>query len=202
LVHTCIGRDMVFGLGRLHNLPDFWWVITMNVEIRVREEWGTDLQDWAWSVYREAFKVTDRETPCRQSFSHDELLAALADPKIQKWVVEIGGSLAGLGLITNDLECVPWINALYFETRYPKLFSKHLIYYLLGIAADSCFSGDRPGKLLLDAMIGSLPEDATVAFDYSEKANPAIPIFARRALPREFQSEVLDRQTYVVCRWD
>jgi len=173
----------------------------MEISVEIRVFWDAACRSWAWSVYQDAFREVNRATPCKQSLSQDEFMMALDDDRIQKWVVSAGKYPAGIGLITNDLECAPWVSVPYFRTHHSELFEKSLIYYLLGIAVDQRFSGVRPGKVLLDAMIGSLPENAAVVFDHSETANPGIPIFAKRSLPRGFHVEILDRQAYVMCRW-
>jgi hypothetical protein len=154
-----------------------------------------------WSIYDNAFTGANQDTPCKQSYDRDQFAHALSDDRIHKWVVRVDGRIVGVGLVTNHLECVPWISVAYFKKHHSDLFDKGLIYYLLGIAVDSQLSSIAPGRELLSKMIGSLPELASVVFDHSETANPAIAVFARRALPRQFRHEVLDRQTYVMCRW-
>jgi len=161
----------------------------------------TTLRQELWEMYDETFRAVNMATPCRQHCYKKEFLEDMRDPDFQKFLLLVDEKPAGIGLITNHLEKVPWINLSFFQRQFSALVSRSLLYYLMGIAVRSGFAKRALGSRLLKEMICSLPENGAVAFDYSEGANKAIPMFAERVLPKSIKGSILDSQTYSIYRW-
>ena len=155
-----------------------------------------------WEMYDETFQALNTATPCRQHCYEKEFLEAMQDSDFQKFLLWVDGKPAGIGLITNHLEKVPWINVPFFQKQFSVLVSRRLLYYLMGIAVKSGFAKRSLGSKLLKETICSLPENGAVAFDHSEKANRMIPIFAERVLPKSIEGSILDSQIYSIYQWD
>jgi len=174
------------------------------VAIEIREELyisDAALRQKLWEMYDETFRVVNIATPCRQHCYEDEFLDAMRDLDFQKFLLCVDEKPVGIGLITNHLEKVPWINVSFFEKQFPALVSRNLFYYLMGIAVKSGFAKRVLGSRLLKEMICSLPENGAVAFDHSERANRAIPMFAERALPKSIKGSIMDSQIYHMYQW-
>ena len=87
----------------------------------------------------------------------------------EKFLVYIGDELAGVTLLTNVLEKIPWVNAAYFERRYPERFESGKIYYLPAVViAPEHQDLRRIGAKLLQTALATLGEDNVLAVDYSE----------------------------------
>lgn len=60
------------------------------------------------------------------------------DERIGKYVgTDDNGIIVALGASTNDLDAVPLISTRFYEHRYPKLYARHAIWYVLFVAVDS-----------------------------------------------------------------
>ncbi|MBU4162243.1 hypothetical protein KJ859_01445 [Patescibacteria group bacterium] len=176
----------------------------VSVAIEIREELcisDVALQQELWEMYDETFRAVNIATPCRQHCYKEEFLEAMQDSDFQKFLLCVNEKPGGIGLITNNLEKVPWINISFFLKQFPALLSRNLLYYLMGISVRTGLAKRALGSRLLKEMICSLPEDGAVAFDYSERANRAIPMFAERALPKSIKGSIMDSQIYSIYRW-
>jgi len=174
------------------------------VAIKIREELcisDAALQQELWEMYDETFVAVNIATPCRQHCYKEEFMEAMQDSDFQKFLLCVDEKPVGIGLITNNLEKVPWINVQFFQKQFPALVNKDLLYYLMGIAVKSGFAKRALGGRLLKEMILSLPENGAVAFDHSEGSNRAIPMFAERVLPKSIKGSIMDSQTYRIYRW-
>ncbi len=161
----------------------------------------TTLRRELWEMYDATFQAVNAETPCRQHCHKEEFLEAMKDRDFQKFVLFVEEKPAGIGIITNHLEKVPWINISFFQKKFPEPINRGLLYYLVGIAVKIDVASMALGAKLLEKMICSLPESGAVAFDYSQTANRAIPLFAKRALHRSIEGETLDTQVYRIYQW-
>ena len=71
-----------------------------------------------WSIYRRASERLNQRTPIHHGgFSVGQFEAVLQDKDFEKSLVYVGDDLAGVTLLTNVLEKIPWVNAPYFERR-------------------------------------------------------------------------------------
>ena len=106
----------------------------MDEEIRIVETLHVDDQAARlrlWSIYRDAFERLNQRTPIHHGgFSVAQFEAVLQDGDFEKFLVYVGDELVGVTLLTNVLEKIPWINAPYFERRYPSSYQTGKIYFL------------------------------------------------------------------------
>jgi len=157
-----------------------------------------------WSIYRNAFERLNQRTPIHHGgFSVAQFEAILQDGDFEKFLVYVGDELAGATLLTNVMEKIPWVNAPYFEHRYPECYAAGRIYYLPAVVIDPKHQDLRRigAKLLQQALI-TLGEDTVLAVDYSETLRQSLPAFVSRGLGITFKEEVLDRLVYQIFYYE
>jgi len=175
----------------------------MDKEIRIVETLAVDDEVSRlrlWSIYRHAFERLNQRTPIHHGgFSVGQFEAVLQDPDFEKFLVYVGEQLVGVTLLTNALEKIPWINAPYFEHRYPERSASGKIYFLPAVVIDPAFQDlRRIGAKLLQTALATLGEDSVLAVDYSETLRQSLPAFVTRGLGISFKEEVLDRLVYQI----
>ncbi len=153
-----------------------------------------------WSIYRHAFERLNERTPIHHGgFSVAQFEAILQDEDVQKYLVFVDGELIGVTLLTNVLEKIPWVNAPYFERRYPNRYRDGKIFFLPAVVIDPQHQDlRRIGAKLLQQAVTALGEDAVLAVDYSETLRQSLPAFVSRGLGVSFKEEVLDRLVYQI----
>ncbi len=153
-----------------------------------------------WSIYRHAFERLNQRTPIHHGgFSVAQFEAILQDSDFEKFLVYAGDELVGVTLLTNVLEKIPWVNAPYFERRYPNRFTDRKIYFLPAIVIDPKHQDlRRIGAKLLQEALMPLGEDTVLAVDYSETLRQSLPAFVSRGLGIKFKEEILDRLVYQI----
>lgn len=157
-----------------------------------------------WNIYRDAFERLNRRTPIHHGgYNAEQFDAILQDEDFTKFLVFAGDSLVGTTLITNVLTKIPWINAGYFEDRYPDRFRERKIYFLPAVVIDPNHQDLRLiGSKLLQQALTTLGEDAVLAVDYSETLRHSLPAFVGRGLGRAYKGEILDRLVYQVFYYE
>jgi hypothetical protein len=153
-----------------------------------------------WAIYRSAFERLNARTPIHHGgFSVAQFEAVMQDPDFTKYLVYVGEELVGVTLLTAELEKIPWLNAAYFEHRYPNRYRAGRIYFLPAVVIDPQHQDlRRIGAKLLQEAVATLGEDAVLAVDYSETLRQSLPAFVGRGLGRKFKEEVLDRLVYQI----
>jgi hypothetical protein len=172
------------------------------VETRVLEEPEARLRLWA--IYRGAFERLNQRTPIHHgAFSVAQFEAILQDADFEKFLVYVRAELVGVTLLTNVLEKIPWVNAPYFERRYPERFEAGKIYYLPAVVIDPKHQDLRRigAKLLQEALV-TLGRDSVLAVDYSETLRQSLPAFVSRGLGITFREEILDRLVYQIFYYE
>ena len=84
----------------------------VSVTVEIREELrisDATVQQELWEMYDETFRAVNVATPCRQHCYKEEFLGAMRDSDFQKFLLWVDERPAGIGLVTNHLEKVPWI---------------------------------------------------------------------------------------------
>lgn len=159
-----------------------------------------DERDRLWSIYHGAFVRINTRTPIHHgSYPEDRFHEILQDEDFAKFLVYSGSELVGVTLLTHVLGKVPWVNAAYFESRYPKRMRDGKVFFLPAVVIDPAHQDlRRIGARLLQQALTSLGEDAVVACDYSESLRQNLPSFVGRTLGRQFKGEVLDRLVYEI----
>ena len=175
----------------------------MSDEIRIVETACLDDADARlrlWSIYRRAFERLNERTPIHHGgFSVAQFEAVMQDPDFRKHLVYVADELVGVTLLTTELVKIPWVNARYFERRYPKRYAAGNIYFLPAVVIDPKHQDlRRIGARLLQEAVATLGEEAVLAVDYSETLRQSLPAFVGRGLGRQFKEEVLDRLVYQI----
>ena len=157
-----------------------------------------------WSIYRHAFERLNERTPIHHGgFSVAQFEAILQDPDFEKFLVYVGEELVGVTLLTNVLEKIPWVNAPYFERRYPERFKAAKIYFLPAVVIDPKHQDlRRIGAKLLQEALTTLGQDSVLAVDYSETLRQSLPAFVSRGLGISFKEEILDRLVYQIFYYE
>lgn len=157
-----------------------------------------------WSIYKDAFERLNRRTPIHHGgYDSSEFDAVLLDEDFTKFLVYADDELAGVTLITNVLEKIPWVNAGYFEDHYPNRSRAGEIYFLPAVVIDPKHQDLRLiGAKLLQQALTTLGENVVLAVDYSETLRHSLPAFVRRGLGRAFKGEILDRSVYQIFYYD
>jgi len=172
-------------------------------EIRIVETFEVDDAEARlrlWSIYRDAFERLNERTPIHHGgFSVAQFEAIMQDPDFRKYLVYVGDDLAGVTLLTHELTKVPWLNAPYFEHRYPNRYRAGKIFFLPAVVIDPQHQDlRRIGAKLLQQAVTTLGEDAVLAVDYSETLRQSLPAFVSRGLGITFREEILDRLVYQI----
>ena len=175
----------------------------MSDEIRIVETFEVDDAEARlrlWSIYRDAFERLNERTPIHHGgFSVAQFEAIMQDPDFRKYLVYVGDDLAGVTLLTHELTKVPWLNAPYFEHRYPNRYRAGKIFFLPAVVIDPQHQDlRRIGAKLLQQAVTTLGEDAVLAVDYSETLRQSLPAFVSRGLGITFREEILDRLVYQI----
>ncbi|MFO8034968.1 MAG: hypothetical protein R6U88_07450 [Candidatus Bipolaricaulota bacterium] len=157
-----------------------------------------DEAERCWEIYRSAFAPLACRTPMPHgSYTREQFDQLLLDRDFAKYVAYVGGSLAGLCVITTVLEKVPWVNPDYYRHRYPELYEKGRVFYLPAVVIDPEHQDwRRVGAMLLSESVSSLGEEGVLAVDYSENLRSGLASFVSRALGRDYHQETLERQVY------
>jgi len=179
----------------------------MDEEIRIVETLHVDDQAARlrlWSIYRDAFERLNQRTPIHHGgFSVAQFEAVLQDGDFEKFLVYVGDELVGVTLLTNVLEKIPWINAPYFERRYPSSYQTGKIYFLPAVVIDPGYQDlRRIGAKLLQTALATLGNDNVLAVDYSETLRQSLPAFVTRGLGITFKEEILDRLVYRIFYYE
>ncbi len=153
-----------------------------------------------WSIYRDAFERLNERTPIHHGgFSVAQFEAIMQDVDFQKHLVYVGDELVGVTLLTNEITKIPWVNASYFQRRYPNRYRDGRIYFLPAVVIDPQHQDlRRIGAKLLQQAVTKLGEDAVLAVDYSETLRQSLPAFVSRGLGITFKEEILDRLVYQI----
>ena len=94
-----------------------------------------------WETYRANFAPLAELAMLQHMFPREEILAELANPRIQKIVGWEGADPVGLGMVTNHLESVPQISPDFLRGRYPDHAARDAIYYGILVAVSQQHRG-------------------------------------------------------------
>jgi hypothetical protein len=157
-----------------------------------------------WSIYRSAFERLNERTPIHHgAFTVAQFEAIMLDPDFQKYLVYVDDELAGVTLLTNEITKIPWVNAPYFERRYPNRYREGKIFFLPAVVIDPQHQDlRRIGARLLQEAVATLGKDAVLAVDYSETLRQSLPAFVTRGLSIAYKEEVLDRLVYQIFYYE
>lgn len=117
---------------------------TWTTEVHLR--CSPSLRDELWPLYRDSFTPLAERAAQRHLFSRDEIDDLLRDERLDKVVVRSrgdAGTVAALGVITNDLDAVPLVSPDYYRHRWPEHFERRRIWYVALTAVHPRFQGTR-----------------------------------------------------------
>lgn len=114
------------------------------MHVDVEKVVATEQRAEAWRLYNEAFDELRYVAVQRHLMHRNEFDDTMDDERIEKYVaIADDGSLAGLAIVTNELDAMPLISPDYFARRWPAHYAERRIWYLgfIAIAATQRSSG-------------------------------------------------------------
>jgi hypothetical protein len=134
----------------------------------------TELHEHLWEIYAQSFHELRERSPVRQYFNRQEFGEALLGRHSRKFLLWDKGAVIGLGIATNDLDQVPWLNAHFYRTRFPEAVASKRLWYIEAVAIPKGLRGGRAALTLLRAMFEKWDELGDVgAFDF-DSSNEAL----------------------------
>lgn len=174
-------------------------ITTQSVEVKY-EVTDPLQQDILWRLYDKAFTEDNEESPCRQSYLESEFKRVLGDTDVIKFTITDDlRELVGLGMMTNNLDKVPWISQPFYRKRFSAVYERKGIWYVKSLSVSTDARNQiRYGPALLKAMIDHIPKGDMGCFDYSEKMNRRMPVLVAHLFGAETATEgqVNDSQVY------
>lgn len=162
------------------------------------------LAEQMWDFYRSNFEPLTTRAILQHLFTHDEVLAELANPKITKIIAWSGGEPVGLGLVTSDLESVPQVSPGFLRVRYPDHAARGSIHYgIMVVVAPSYRGRTLSARLSLELWRVAAEDRGVLVFDVcnfnrTELAGDALAEFLAAQFPGASVA-VVDQQSWFVA---
>lgn len=162
--------------------------------------------DEAWALYADIFTEINNLAAQRHLMTLDEFTAVYHNPRVLKFYVHDAGNLAGMSVLTQDLDAWPLISPPYFARRWPEHYARRAIWYVgfVGVAPNS-----RHGfrELVSNMYAHVISNDGIVAMDFctynaTERRLPQITRKLLGSINSATDMEMADSQTTVVYRFD
>lgn len=154
-------------------------------------------QERLWTLYDEAFRPVNEETPIMQSFPKERFVYFLGCSDVVKFVVRMAGGPVGIGLVTTCLELDPLLSLPYFEKNYAGVPLVYIMAYALSDEA----RGVTAAKLLLCNMILEAPEGGRGVFAFSKAVNVSLPKLAEVVSGGHIVGQEVDQEGLCVYGW-
>lgn len=105
-------------------------------------------------IYRDAFDPLEELSPLRQSMTDDEFRAEMRHNAVMKLVAwDDGSKPAAILCMTNDINCIPWLNPRFYAKRFPEHFDSRRIYFFGSLLVHPERRGEHYlGELLVEAV--------------------------------------------------
>jgi len=173
--------------------------VISNTSVSLSESQNQQIVD----LYLKRFDIVNRETPCMQSFSREQLLDALVDESIVKLLsFDELGFVCGFGMMTLDISKVPWLSIPYFQFQFVEEYQKGLIGYMLTIVVAPQASRQIVSEVIREA-IKQVPVGGICCFDYCENVNGLLPLLINRTCKDLVAKEginIVSKQAYAIFR--
>jgi hypothetical protein len=162
------------------------------------------LAEQMWEFYRGNFEPLTTRAILQHLFTHDEILAELANPQITKIIAWSGGEPVGLGLVTTDLESVPQVSPDFLRVRYPDHAARDAIHYgIMVVVAPSYRGRTLSARLSLELWRLAAEDRGVLVFDVcnfnrTELAGDALAEFLAAQFPGSSVG-VVDQQSWFVA---
>ncbi|MFZ4584156.1 MAG: hypothetical protein ACOYNI_02920 [Acidimicrobiia bacterium] len=132
--------------------------------VRILREVTEELAAELWSVHEEAFVDFPDQSAFLMPCTEDEFAGYMSNPQVQKVVVWVDGVVAGFTLNAIDVRDVWWVDARFFDRRYPG----RSVLYVMYSAIAAAHRGPRVIRAMFETGLEWAAErDMIVAFDTS-----------------------------------
>jgi len=158
-----------------------------------------------YALYQAAFEPMRTRAAARHLLTIDEFAAEMADERIEKYVANGDAAAVGLTTMTTHLAAIPWIEPLFYLSRYPQQAARGALFYLGYILVDPR-AEDTYGafKAMADSVLRRCADsDGVLAWDACVfNVERAIGRMTGR-LETEWKARVeeVDRQAYFVAHF-
>jgi len=165
-----------------------------------------DIDD-AWALYLRIFTEINELAAQRHLMTADEFAAVYHDPNVLKFYIhDDAGKLAGMSVLTQDLDAWPLISPRYFARRWPEHYARKAIWYVGFVGVVPHHS--HGFRELVNNMYAHVHANAGIAvmdfctYNMTQRRLPAITLKLLRWINPAASIETADAQTFVVYRFD
>ena len=152
-----------------------------------------------YTLYTTAFEPLRERAAGRHMLTEAEFAAEMTDERIDKYVAWIDDRAIGLTTLATDLHAVPWIEPLFYLSRYPDEAARGALFYLGYTLVDPRAGTFRVFKDMMDTVCRRFAAaNGICGFDFCDyNARGAVGRIVR-ALPERFGArvDVVDSQHY------
>ena len=163
--------------------------------------------DQAWQLYAELFAEINTLAAQRHLMTVEEFTGVYHDPRILKFYVhDDAGALAGMSVLTQDLDAWPLISAPFFARRWPQHYARKAIWYVGFVAvAPHRLHGFRELVGRMYAHVAS--NNGIVAMDFcthnlTRRRLPAITLKLLEQMNPAAGMQIADAQSVVLFDFD
>jgi hypothetical protein len=163
--------------------------------------------DEAWALYAHLFTEINELAAQRHLMTDDEFAAVYHHPNVLKFYVhDDAGLLAGMSVLTQDLDAWPLISPQYFARRWPEHYQHKAIWYVgfVGVLRHH----PHGFRQLVNNMYTHVIGNAGIAvmdfctYNITQRRLPAITLKLLGCLNPAADMETADAQSFVVYRFD
>ena len=163
--------------------------------------------DEAWTLYANIFAEVNNLAAQRHLMTSAEFHAIYHDPRVLKFYTrDEAGGLAGMSVLTQDLDAWPLISPTFFARRWPDHYARKAIWYVgfVGVAPNG-LNGFRD---LVGKMYPHVIGNAGVAvmdfctYNVTHRRLPAVTLKLLSWVNPAAAMETVDAQQFVVYTFD
>lgn len=163
--------------------------------------------DEAWALYTDIFTDINALAAQRHLMTVDEFTGVYHDPHVLKFYVhDDAGNLAGMAVLTQQLEAWPLISPQFFARRWPEHYARRAIWYagFVGVLPQHAY-GFRE---LVTTMYTHIISNNGIAvmdcctYNMTQRRLPAVTLKLLGWLNPAADMEIADTQTFVAYRFD
>jgi hypothetical protein len=161
----------------------------------------------AWTLYTDVFAEVNALAAQRHLMTAEEFTAVYHDPRILKFYVhDQAGDLAGMSVLTQDLDAWPLISPPFFARRWPQHYARKAIWYVgfVGVAPHQ-LHGFRELVRNMYAHVSSNNGIAVMDFcthNLTRRRLPAITLKLLAGINPAAGMQTADTQSFVVYDFD
>ncbi len=125
-------------------------------------------------MYEESYDALRRMSPVRQYYERHELVEALVDSRMLKFILWEDNRQVGFAVVTTELQLVPWIEVAFYEDMFPVQYRERKLYYFCGFCIDASEQGEGRARELSKWIINHVAPRGVALFDSSHLINEPI----------------------------